>query len=310
MKLIKIKFVDFYKGFNQKENWFYKFLSKFFLIEISESPDFIIYSSFGHSHLNYSCTKIFYTGENERPNYWLCDWAVTFDFDSRSNHLRLPLYVIWEGVNYSNLLDPAYQSIVNNHPKSKFCCFLVSNPHATRRIEFFKKLNAYKKVDSGGKVMNNLGYQVVDKLSFLSPYKFVIAFENSGYPGYVTEKIYEPFFTNTIPIYWGSESVSKEFNPDRFLNRADFSSDEELIDKIIYLEEHDEAYREMILQPVFIGNTPNEYFDENRLANYFEKIFEGDKHTKSKGLRMQIGIMKRKWVNFYKKYLSERRGFE
>lgn len=306
---IKIKFVDFYKGFNQKENWFYRFLSKYFIIEISDQPDFIIYSSFGHEYLRYNCTKIFYTGENERPNYCLCDWAISFDFEKRSNHLRLPLYVIWEGVDYRNLLYPSYQEIIKNHPKSKFCCFLVSNPSAFKRIEFFKKLNNYKKVDSGGKVMNNLGYQVINKLDFLSSYKFVIAFENSSFPGYVTEKIFEPFFTNTIPIYWGSDTVSKEFNPRRFLNRADFSSDEELIEKIILLDSNDSEYQEMIQQPVFIDNTPNEYFDENRLANFFNLIFNGEKQSKSKGLRKLFGIAKRKALNFRKKVLKSLIGF-
>lgn len=300
---IKIKFVDFYKGFDQQSNWFFKFLSKHFDIEISDNPDFIIYSSFGHSHLNYNCTKIFYTGENERPNYWLCDWSLSFDFDTRDNHLRLPLYVIWEGVNYLDLLLPSFQSIILSHPKTKFCCFLVSNPHAKRRIDFFNKLNEYKKVDSGGKVLNNLGYQVKDKLSFMSSYKFIIAFENSNFKGYVTEKIYEPFFTNTIPIYWGSSTVSQEFNPKRFLNRADFVSDEDLINRIIFLDNNEEAYKEMIQQPIFIGNIPSEFFDEFRLVDFFKKIFSGETKTRSKGLIKQIGILKRKVFNFKRKYI-------
>jgi hypothetical protein len=304
MRIVRLKFVDFYKGFDQFDNWFYRFLIKHFTIEISEDPDFIIYSSFGHSHLHYSCTKIFYTGENERPNFLLCDYAISFDLLNRDNYLRLPLYVIWEGVNYENLVFPTYQKIINSNPKSEFCCFLVSNPHAKKRINFFKKLNEYKKVDSGGKVLNNIGYRVSNKLEFMSRYKFIIAFENSFYPGYVSEKVFEPFFTNTIPIYWGSDSVKKEFNEERILNRSDYESDEALIERIIYLDTHPQAYEEFVKKPVFVNNTPTEYFDEYRLADFFTRIFNGSKVSTSKIIKKNMGIGLRKYRNFCKKILS------
>ncbi|WP_416171499.1 glycosyltransferase family 10 domain-containing protein [Algoriphagus boritolerans] len=76
----------------------------------------------------------------------------------------------------------------------KFCCFLASNERAKERIEFFKKLSQYKQVDSGGIVHNNLGFRVSDKMKFIKDYKFIVAFENSSYPGYITEKIWHPFF--------------------------------------------------------------------------------------------------------------------
>ena len=34
-------------------------------------------------------------------------------------------------------------------------------------IDFFHKLNEYKKVDSGGKYLNNIGKPVVDKMDFI-----------------------------------------------------------------------------------------------------------------------------------------------
>ena len=35
-------------------------------------------------------------------------------------------------------------------------------------------------------------------------YKFNICFENSSTPGYVTEKIIQSMYVNSIPIYWGT----------------------------------------------------------------------------------------------------------
>jgi hypothetical protein len=292
-------------GFDQTYNGIYILLSRFFNLEISEDPDFIFFSVWGNSHLEYSCTKIFITGENVRPNFFLCDYALGFDFLEKENYLRLPLYVYWKSLDYKKLIFPDFKNIIDNHPKSKFCCFVVSNPKSVRRIDFFKKLSQYQTVDSGGKVNNNMGYLVSDKLAFMSPYKFMIAYENSCFSGYVTEKIYECFFTNTIPIYWGSPDIFKDFNPKRILNRLEFTSDEEFIKRIKYLDENPDAYLEFISQPVFNNNEPNSYLKEANIQFFFNKIFSGSRKTKSKGAKKQIGIALRKFRNFYSRKFTK-----
>ena len=37
-----------------------------------------------------------------------------------------------------------------------------------------------------------------------------IAFENSSFPGYTTEKIFEPMLEGSIPIYWGNPRVDED----------------------------------------------------------------------------------------------------
>ncbi len=63
------------------------------------------------------------------------------------------------------------------------------------RNNFFLKISKYKKVDSGGLALNNIGYIVKNKLEFIKDYKFTIAFENSSYSGYTTEKITDAFIS-------------------------------------------------------------------------------------------------------------------
>jgi alpha(1,3/1,4) fucosyltransferase len=91
--------------------------------------------------------------------------------------------------------------------KRNFCNFVASNGNCPERNQFVEKLSKYKKVDCGGKWMNNIGYNVSDKRKFQSTYKFSIAFENDayrkGYEWYITEKIMEPMTVNSIPIYKG-----------------------------------------------------------------------------------------------------------
>ena len=86
---------------------------------------------------------------------------------------------------------------------------LVSNPNAKEGIDFFNALSVVKHVDSGGRHLNKIGYSVDNKMEFIKDYKFVIAFENSSYPGYTTEKILEPLVAGCIPVYWGSPAVVK-----------------------------------------------------------------------------------------------------
>jgi hypothetical protein len=49
-------------------------------------------------------------------------------------------------------------------------------------------------------------------LRFIAKYKFVIAFENGICDDYITEKLWRPLFTGTVPIYLGSPSVQVSFN--------------------------------------------------------------------------------------------------
>lgn len=268
----------------------FTFLQCYFPVELVDAdPDFIIYSSWGAEHLNYKCPKIFYTGENHRPNFFLCDYALGFDFIDRQNYLRVPLYSILWYYDFSSLLFPKHHQIIDQNPKSRFCCFIASNSEAVERNHFFEKLCNYQRVDSGGKVLNNIGGSVPDKIEFMRPYKFCIAYENSSYPGYVTEKIMDCFIAGCIPIYWGSDCIEKDFNQKRILNRLDYNSDEDLIAEVKYLNENESAYLDFIAQPIFNNNQLTEYFDESRLQGFFERIFNGHRKSKSQGIRKYLG---------------------
>ena len=53
--------------FNPSDNYFTDLLSLRYIVVIDPvNPDVLIYSCFGLDHLNYSCYKIFFTGENIR----------------------------------------------------------------------------------------------------------------------------------------------------------------------------------------------------------------------------------------------------
>ena len=72
--------------------------------------------------------------------------------------------------------------------------------------------------------LNNVGGPVKNKIDFIMDHKFTIAFENSSYPGYTTEKIFEPMLVNSIPLYWGNPLVDRDFNTKSFLNFHDYGN--------------------------------------------------------------------------------------
>lgn len=67
------------------------------------------------------------------------------------------------------------------------------------------------------------------KLDILSQYKFCICYENcNNIKGYITEKIFDCFFANCIPIYWGAENIEEYVPEGCYIDRRKFFSIDEL----------------------------------------------------------------------------------
>jgi len=277
MTRIRLDFCDFCPNFSKARNFFTDLLGTRYDVEICEQPDFLIYSSFGYHHRLYTCPRIFYTGEQDAPDFRECDYAFTSHYLEDPRHMRLPLYVLH--VLPELLVKKQDEPERLLAQKNKFCAFVVSNSHrkTQKRIDFFHRLSWYKKVDSGGRHFNNIGgpipASVEGKIAFLQPYKFNIAFENTSIPGYTTEKIVDSMRARCIPIYWGSPQIHTEFNSKSFLNYSDFPKEEALFERILQIDRDDSLYLEYLRQPFFHNNRPNEFFSRERLLAQFDKIF-------------------------------------
>jgi hypothetical protein len=58
-----------------------------------------------------------------------------------------------------------------------------------------------------------------DKQETLRKYNFILAFENSNFPGYITEKIIDAFKAGAVPLYWGGGKFLREtFPSDCYIN--------------------------------------------------------------------------------------------
>lgn len=249
----------------------------------NDNPEFLIFGdeNFGTENKNFSkkdVTKIFFTGENRRPEKYDCHYAISFDHNYKPWHYRLPLYVVYMWA-LKNIHKTKYNLnyIFNPEVKEKtsFASFVVSNPNCKQRNEFFNALSQYKKVDSGGKLFNNIQANLDGeeaKIDFLSSRKFNICFESMSHPGYVTEKILHAFYAQTIPIYWGSTTISADFNPKAFINVHDFKSFDDAVKRIEKIDQSEDVYNYIISQPKFTHNIPPSYIILDNFINWFDAI--------------------------------------
>lgn len=275
MKQIKIYFEDFWSDFIIHDNFIINILKKEYEVTVDKNPDYLFFSVFGYKHLGYrNCIKIFYSGENREPDFNLCDYAIAFQhLNAGDRYFRYPLYVEAEYGQINSPFD-AEKAL-----RRQFCNFVYSNSRFADpvRERFFRELSKYKRVDSGGRYLNNIGKPVVNKSEFIKNYKFTIAFENSSLSGYTTEKIVEPMLVNSLPIYWGNPDIHLDFNKDAFVYVNDFETLEAAIEEVIRLDKDDDAYIRKLSQVRMTRNGKTYEDWQNELLSFLKNIFEQKK---------------------------------
>jgi hypothetical protein len=305
MKTIKVNFVDFWPNFNKIDNYFFNLLSQKHKVTIDENnPDLLFFSvdyakqRERNRYINHSCKKIFYTGENVRPNFDFggsiedprysigkCDYAFTFDHTLDPRNFRLPLWVLfidWFEAPHNDNRDPSclisLESLFNRNadPKNKFCNFVFSNSTG-ERLNILDSIQSYKHVDCAGRLRNNMGISIPGradqqhKIDFLKDYKFTIAAENSFYDGYTTEKIIHPLSVGSIPIYWGSSTVEADFNKDCFIDASDFFSFKDLVSYVKMVDYDDALAAQYQEASVFPNNEIPDSVRPESVLKFFEE---------------------------------------
>lgn len=280
---MNICYLDFWGGFDPNCNWFnlmFRDLLNDRQINFNSSPqeaDIIFFSSFGnsiHAAKNSKAIKIFYTGENEPPRLDIADFAFSHEFDTHGGrNFRLPhwyMYINWWGEPNFPHAWVSVEDLTNNwdpeevYNRKEFCSIVIGNP-VRNRIQVAQKLNEYKPVHGYGKVFGN--YFNGCKVDLLKNYRYNICFENSITEGYVTEKLLEAKVAGCIPIYFGDDSASRDFNEKCYINYRKMSKPEDLLNRIIEIENDFTKFRELSSHQLF-NQTP----DLNPLMTFLRKI--------------------------------------
>lgn len=261
-------------GFDHDDNFILDILKKHYDVEICDDPDYVIcgviykHGSFVVGHYNeyildYPCVRILVEGENLVPDYNLVDYSICqypVKYLDRNCYFPCGVEALACGkTSFRELQDRDrnyLDSILDQKPY--FASFIASHDSEHNiRGDFFKALNARKRVESVGSYLNNMpNGETVDwldgsKEAFLKQCKFSLCFESTKHEGFITEKIIEAFYADAIPVYYGSSNITEIFNPKAFINVGDYPSFDAAIDRILEIESNDELYLEMLRQPIF-----------------------------------------------------------
>lgn len=211
--------------------------------------------------------NIFFTGENERPPEGAWDAYLTFDLNSYGNrNAYLPLWWITSSdillptvspylgktINLDSLLTPRES---NFEARKKFCVAFIGKAYPFR-MHALSALSRVADVDVfGGIARNSHKASAKEKFDISQQYKFVFAFENDLFPGYVTEKSPEAYATGAIPLYWGSDPRGY-LNQDAMINLANFNSLESFTERVREVNSNKEVWTEIANRP-FLNKKPS-----------------------------------------------------
>ena len=286
-KTIKINFTGLSgrNSFDPNNNVILDMLKKHYNVVVCDNPDYVIcgiiyehgafmLGLYDEYILSYPNIRIMIEGENFVPDYNLVDYSICqypVRYLDRNCYFPCGVEAFTSGQTQFRELQDKDRHYSDEILKTKeyFASFIASHDSEYNiRGDFFKALNQRKRVESVGSYLNNMpDGETVDwldgsKIEFLKKCRFSLCFESTKHEGFITEKIVEAFYCDTIPVYYGSSNISDIFNPKAFIDISDYPSFDAAIEKILEIENNDGLYLEMLRQPIF--NNPK--YPEEKLS--------------------------------------------
>jgi len=281
---LRIAFVDMWDPWDLEDFITPILVEHYKVILDNKNPDVVFHSIFGgmKETPKYKCKKILILAENHRPEQFGSDYSISFDPNSEKN-FRLPLWQMYW------LLNPKLKDRLFNRKQvanfKEFASFTVSNGSNAMRNNHYDQLNSYKKVMAYGAIRrNSFALQkhsngkywryAKDEFFLDNSHKFMMAYENSSYPGYCTEKLMDAFLVGSLPIYWGCSMIHKDWNENAFINVNKLGSN--WLERIKDIDKSDKLFEEIYNEPVFTDSQKQKHLDniEGFERWLIEKIIE------------------------------------
>ena len=239
----------------------------------------MIYNVFDNEDKNpkyHNAIRIAIYTENVMPDINYADYIISHYHINYLDRCFKYNVFLWEN---SRNIDKKRKEVIKSPIRKKFCAAIISNCQSKFRLDFINKLSKYKKVDMGGKCLNNIDRKIKDKIKFLTEYKFSIAMENSYGDGYISEKIIHSFLAGTIPIYYGDYIIDEYINPKTFIlikGEKDIDSKIEYIKKI---DNDNELYLSILKQKPIVDDNYRNRIDNNEIKLFLKNIFNQEKEN-------------------------------
>lgn len=288
------QFLSWVHGENLEEQWFVRFLRHHF-------PDNNrVINFFGPMALpffirnSFEGKKVFFTPEDvEHPrtrlnllygDYCLpyVDLAMGFGEVDNKKYLRFPYWMLTtfspdadeQGIRkrIKEINDTHYQ-------KSQDCVLICGHDKKGTREMVYNGVKDILSVKFAGRWRNNTDelwttYQD-DKELYLRNFKFNICPENDNTKNYVTEKIFDAFIADCIPLYYGSDNDPEPglINKDAVIFWNKNGSNELNQKKIADLKNNQMIYKEFMTQPKLLPEAADYVIDRfDKLKEQFARI--------------------------------------
>ena len=265
----KFYFYDWANNYNAENDWFVKFI-KHNITSISTKFNFYgVYGKGRFVRKTIEGKKIFFSPENLDKKFmkWnilfgdyclpYVDLGMGFGDIKKHNYLRFPLWILYLFSPEANKKDvESTIDKINNtrYQKLKICALIAGHDkHGTRKM-LLDGIKDVIPVDCAGKWENNTedlwNKYNNDKIEYLKQFKFNICPENINTKNYVSEKLFEAFVADTIPIYYGSDNDPEPglINKDAVVFWYKNSSNDKARKLIKELCVDDNAYSDFIKQ--------------------------------------------------------------
>ena len=297
---LRVNFAAFWPGFHPEHfRRFFPSLFDKYEVQLSPDPEIVFYSVYSKQFIPYAnpasnppltrippgnYVRVFLTGENFEPDMTSCEFAISFStLVQHENHLRLPLWMYENRAwGYAPELlvkraDTDWEKVAAE--KTKFCNFVYMHP-VPHRDAIFRMLSAYKPVDSAGGHLNTMGgwmvptspSRVAGKVDFFRRYKFTLAIENAIWPGYMTEKLVDPMFAHSIPIYVGDPQAQLSFDTSSYIDFARFTDIKQMLEFVREVDNDRTLYLKLLAAPYYRNNAIPDYAHRERIESFFDRI--------------------------------------
>lgn len=114
--------------------------------------------------------------------------------------------------------------------------------------------------------------KVADKIGALTRYKFCLCFENmKDIDGYITEKIFDCFKANCVPIYYGASDINDYIPSNTFIDFRQFKNFYEMHKYLAQINE--KVYNEYLIniEKIFNSGQLEKWSYESYISNVFLK---------------------------------------
>ena len=224
---INLGFIDWYDGFNEKNNFIIDLFTKAEINTVCtamDHADILVAGCYGSNlmqqvELSRDKLVLFVSGENLRPSYDIHDFSLTTEWRGYcGKNVRYPQWYgdlkfeksavalaigIDEPFNVSSKRDYAISAIYNNStPLREDLISCLRNAFGNENIHIFGSQRS--------------GH--INKLEILSKSVINLCLENSLGEGYITEKLHHSLIMGCKSVYWGDKFFRYDFNDSNVLN--------------------------------------------------------------------------------------------